>query len=178
MTAYYAMRNPIETTPPQTSAGQPIRARRRLLLGATGALPSVLTLSSGAQAAAASTLRCLASNEPAARFVPADDHWVRAQVPVATYNNRPAFCVTSPTNACVDYRQMAVPGTSWVVDGRTMTADAQTQMQAQPQKWYGLVYVDQTGNVATLDPSGDGNLVAVTDSCWNSILGGRTSSLG
>jgi hypothetical protein len=157
----------------------PSRARRRLLLAATGTLPSVLTLSSGAQAAATSTLRCLASNQPAQRFTPTDDNWVRAQVPVASYNARPAYCVTSPTNACVDNAHNATPGTRWVVDGNTMTVDQQTLMQVQNgQRSYGLVYVDQTGSITTLDPGSNGNLVPVTDSCWTSIVGGRTSSLG
>lgn len=161
------------------AAATPSRARRRLLLGA-GALPSVLTLSSGAQAAAASTLRCLATNQPAQRFVPNDDNWVRAQVPVATYNSsRPAYCVTSPTNACVDISQNAVPGSHWVVDGNTMTADTQNLLKVQSQqRSYGLVYVDQAGSIATLDPAGNGNLTPVTDSCWASIMGGRTTNLG
>jgi hypothetical protein len=156
----------------------PSAARRRLLLAATGTLPSVLTLSSGAQAAATSALRCLANNQPAARFTPTDDNWVRAQVPVASYNTRPAYCVTSPTNACVDGAQHAVPGTRWVVDGNTMTADPNTVMPVQSQRSYGLVYVDQSGSIATLDPGSNGNLVAVTDSCWTSIVGGRTTNLG
>ena len=179
------MRNPTDIVPqqpaePQASAGQPSRARRRLLLGATGALPTVFTLSSGAQAAVASNLRCLTppAQQPT-RFTPQDDNWVRAQVNVAAYENRPAYCITTPGNSCVDINNQAAPGSRWVVDGNTMTAGLQNNLQVLNERSYGLVYVDRTGSVQTLDThAGAASLTPVTDSCWTSVLGGRTSSLG
>lgn len=159
-------------------APAPSASRRRMLLAAGGALPSVLTLSSGAQAAAASSLRCLATNEPHARFVDTQDQWVRAQVPVGSYNTRTAYCVTSPSASCLDGSHNGMPGSNWVVDGNTMTVGLGTNVQGQNKTSYGLVYVDQTGSIMTINPGNDGNLTPVTKSCWTSVIGNGTTPLG
>jgi len=74
------MPNPTDIAPqPAAGPDRPSRARRRLLLGATGALPSVLTLSSGAAIAAASTVQCVFKNQQTPeRFTAVNDNWVRA----------------------------------------------------------------------------------------------------
>ena len=79
--ASYVMPNETQHTP---GAQAPSRSRRRMLLAATGALPSVLTLSSGA-ASAANYLACMLNqpNPMPQRFTPGEDNWVRAQVNVA-----------------------------------------------------------------------------------------------
>ena len=149
-----------------------------MLLAAGGALPSVLTLSSGAQAAAASSLRCLATNQPHQRFVDVQDQWVRAQVPVGSYNSRTAYCITTPSGGCLDSAHKGMPGSDWVVDGNTMTVGLGTNVQGQNKVSYGLVYVDQNGSITTLNPGSDGNLTPVTKSCWTSVIGSRTTNLG
>ena len=179
------MQTPIDpSAPPPVSTpaadASPSRTRRRLLLGATGALPSVLTLSSGAQAAVASNLRCLTPPpQMPTRFTPQDDNWVRAQVNVGAFENRPAYCISTPGNACVDSTMHAAPGSKWVVNGNTMTVGIQnSNFQVLNERSYGLVYIDSTGSIQTLDSQSSVNLQPVTDSCWTSLLGGRTSNLG
>jgi len=156
----------------------PSRSRRRMLLAAGGALPSVLTLSSGAVAAGGSNLVCLLnqSKQNPQRFTAGEDNWVRAQVNVAAYENRPAYCITTPSSSCVDGNNQAIPGSTWVVDGNNMTAGLQNNLQVLNTRAYGLVYVDNTGSIMTLDKHS--NLVAVQDSCLTSLLGGRTMNLG
>jgi len=175
------MQNPIDTTSPQTGAAQPSRARRKLLLGATGALPSVLTLSSGAQAAIASNLRCLTPpQQMPTRFLPQDDNWVRAQVHVGELHGRPAYCVAAQQDGCLDpmVPNHAAPGTPWIVDGQQMTAGMDTDLHVADDRAYGLVYVDRGGSITALDSRAGIGLQPVTDSCWVSVLGGRTSRLG
>jgi hypothetical protein len=46
------------------------------------------------------------------------------------------------------------------------------------RKHYGLVYVDQSGTVATLDPHGSLKLTPTSMSCWASVMGGQISKLG
>ena len=169
------MSNETEKDPP---APGPSPSRRRMLLAAGGALPSVLTLSSGASAAAASSLRCLATNQPHQRFTDVQDNWVRAQVPVGSYQSRTAYCVTSPSASCLDNSRKGMPGSNWVVDGNTMTVGLGSNVQGQNKTSYGLVYVDQTGSITTLNPGNDGNLVPVTQSCWTSVIGTRATNLG
>src|SRR6266576_1111889 len=73
---------------PETTAGSNSRddakraTRRRLLLGAAAALPSVYTLKSGAQTAVASAIACTTRPAPLGlqRFTAADDTWVRKHV--------------------------------------------------------------------------------------------------
>lgn len=149
-----------------------------MLLAAGGALPSVLTLSSGAASAASSHLVCLLNqpNPPPQRFTPGEDNWVRAQVNVAAYENRPAYCITTPSSNCVDGMNHAIPGSTWVVDGNKMTAGMQNNLQVLNQRAYGLVYVNNSGSIMTLDKQS--NLYAIQDSCWTSMMGGRSMNLG
>src|SRR5437899_9197478 len=75
-------------TVPENTAGSNPRddakraTRRRLLLGAAAALPSVYTLKSGAQTAVASAIACTTRPAPLGlqRFTAADDMWVRKHV--------------------------------------------------------------------------------------------------
>lgn len=180
------------------------KARRRLILAAGAALPSILTLSSGAQAAAASNIVCLArEGTPPPRFVDDGDYartndgWLRAPVNFGQYDGTPANCVTSPQSSCIafspqrDASSLPVPpaggpvtsaedGSIWMVQGNRMTSSRHTPITnvSLGKKHYGLVYVDQTGTVATLDPNGAPSLHAVTTSCWASMMGGRISKLG
>src|SRR5438270_10794678 len=81
----------------------PNKARRRLILAAGAALPSVYTLSSGAQTALVSNLSCWAKTPtPPARFTPTDDDWYRAPVYTGDYDGTPAYCVSVPQSACLD----------------------------------------------------------------------------
>jgi hypothetical protein len=67
-----------------------------------------------------------------------------------------------------------------MVQGNRMTSNANTPIThvSLAQKHYGLVYVDETGSVATLDPNGALGLHPTTTSCWASITGGHISKLG
>jgi hypothetical protein len=163
-------------------SGHPSAGRRRLLRGAAGALPSVLTLASGAAVAAGSTLSCFGRTDSAdlpERFSPTDDHWVRAQTRVAQYQNRHAYCITSPSNACVDGSNQVIPGSTWSVDGANMTAGmGQNDLIPLSDRAYGLVYIDSRGSITTLNSTSSINLQPVTDSCWTSMLGNRTVNLG
>lgn len=173
----------------------PSKARRRFLLAAGAALPSVYTLSSGAQTAIASNLACWAKEPQSAppRFTSTNDNWLRAQVYTGNLDGAPADCVSSPQGDCVG-RPMgrrfdpnappvggnAEDGSVWIVQGNRVTSGPTVQITkagvGPPQ--YGLVYVDQTGSVATLDPKWTGDLHMVTQSCWTSVMGGRVSKLG
>jgi hypothetical protein len=197
---------------PETAAGADLRAestakaRRRLILAAGAALPSVLTLSSGAAQAATSNVVCMArQGTPPPRFVDdgdfarTKDGWLRAPVNFGAYDGTPANCVTSPQSSCIAYapprdpNSLPIPspsgagpvtnaedGSVWIVQGNRMTSNVHTPITqvSLGKKHYGLVYVDQTGTVATLDPNGAPSLTAVTTSCWNSIMGNRVSKLG
>jgi hypothetical protein len=173
----------------------PSKARRRFLLAAGAALPSVYTLNSGAQTAIASNLACWAKEPkaPPVRFTSSNDNWLRAQVYTGDYNGTPADCVSSPQAECIarsmgrrfDPNAPAVSdnagdGSVWIVQGNRVTSGPTVQITkaglGPPQ--YGLVYVDETGSVATLDPKWTGDLRMVTQSCWTSVLGGRVSKLG
>src|SRR5258708_6039125 len=82
----------------------PSRARRRLILGAGAALPSVYTLTSGAQTAAASVLHCTVANPPSnlQRFTLADDQWYRNKTYAGKQGFDPAYCVSSGSLSCTD----------------------------------------------------------------------------
>lgn len=169
-----------DTPPPEPTA---LRAsRRRLLLGATGALPSVLTLSSGAQAAILSHLSCI--KPPAQmpeRFTPTDDGWVRAQVQVGNYQGMQAYCITTPNSGCVDMANpsRAAQGSEWIVGGSPMTSSSLSQVNVSSgQHAYALVYVDQHGAMTMINPRENTNFVPVADSCWTSVIGGSVSKLG
>lgn len=166
------------------------KARRRLILAAGAALPSIWTLSSGAQTAAASNRLCWThQSEPTpARFTPSSDTWYRAPVYVGDHNGTPAYCVSPRQSECADGATDSVrtnppaslvgpqagnarEGSAWIVNGTRVTAGPGTQItnvgRGPPQ--YALVYVDQTGTISTLDPTRAGNVNAVTFSCWASV---------
>jgi hypothetical protein len=181
------------------SAVGPQTARRRLMLGAAAALPSVFTLSSGAQAAAASSARCLAQDNPS-RDNPIDfrirndtskapaltmdrDEWLRKQVYYGRSNGGPAYCAMDKQSACIDpnNRALAAKGSVWIVNGERVTVGQQQdtirQISSGPQA-YALVYVDERGTTATLDPGTMKQVQPIKETCWTSVLGGRTSLLG
>ena len=160
----------------------PSRSRRRLLLGATSALPSVLTLSSGAQAAVLSNLRCIQDNSQATppRFTSSDDGWTRARVDVGQFQGQSAYCITTPGSACKDpiHPQVAAQGSEWVVGGGTVTAGPLSQVTLNNgQQAYALVYIDRHGAITTLDTH-DWEMHPVRDSCWASVAGTASSRLG
>ena len=184
----------------------PNRTRRRLILAAGAALPSVYTLSSGAQTAAASNLVCLAKQGGPlpVRFTSDDDYvrwpdgWLRSPVNFGDYDGAPADCVTSPQTSCSEFSPggprsgslgaadptgagtNATDGSVWIVQGQRVVSNPNVPIRniRLGRKHYGLVYVDQSGTVATLDPNGAFNLSPVKTSCWASMMGGRISRLG
>ncbi len=204
---------PEDTLAGNASATGANTVRRRLMLGAAAALPSVYTLTSGAQTAMASNLRCWARNTngrvahdgggytstagtresaPTAgfegdfatqRFTLAGDEWLRKRVYYGSSAGQPAFCAMDDQYACIDPKNPnnGAEGSVWIVNGSRVTvgpAVAITQVSSTPHA-YGLVYVDQHGTVARLDPEVTHQLRPVTGACWASILGGRvTHDLG
>jgi hypothetical protein len=204
----------------------PNHTRRRLILAAGAALPSVYTLSSGAQTAGASNLACLAKQGTApARFVSQEDYarwpdnWLRAPVSYGDYDGATADCVTTPQSACTAFTPVgsggasgetpgpgaaftpvgsggapggsktgdnlgpgtnAADGSVWIVQGQRMVSSRNVPVKNVKlgRKHYGLVYVDQTGTIATLDPQGSLKLSPTSMSCWASINGGHISKLG
>jgi hypothetical protein len=182
------------------NSDHPSAARRRLILAAGAALPSVYTLTSGAQTAAASSLRCLinGTETPPARFTPAEDNWVRAKVYVGKSDDgRAAYCVSAPQNACISTldADKGADGSVWIVMdrgvwgvgpgvsqvyGSRVIAGPNTQItnvrRANPA--YGTIFVDEQGTFMTLDPNGRQDLRPVAQSCFTSLIGGRTTKLG
>jgi hypothetical protein len=193
---------PESTEVADSSAAGPSKARRRLLFAAGAALPSICTLGSGAAAAATSNLVCLTKQgPPPIRFKQDDDYvrwpdgWVRAPVSVGEYDGTPADCVMTPQASCTDSFSRPVAngsggegtpvhnaqdGSVWIVQGNRVISSPHVPITnvSLGRKHYGLVYVDQTGTIATLDPNGRANLSAVTTSCWASMAGGNVSKLG
>jgi hypothetical protein len=168
-------------------------------------LPSIYTLSSGAGTAAASNVVCHATKGAApARFTSESDFtgrsdgWVRAPVSVGEYDGTPADCVMSPQSACSDGApgaardaatslmpaeasySKAQDGSVWIVQGNRVVSSPHVPItKVNPgSKHYGLVYVDETGTVSTLDPQGKPDLKPVTASCWASMTAGHKSKLG
>jgi hypothetical protein len=196
MTDATGMHQVPESTVADSRTASPSIARRRLILAAGAALPSIYTLSSGAQTAVASNLVCIAkqgTHPP--RFTSTADNWVRSPVTVGDYDGTPADCVTSPQSACSDspsnWRGVANPlaepaaseaqrGSVWIVQGNRVVASPGVHItNIDPRrKHYGLVYVDQAGTVSTLDPNGALHLSPATTSCWASVTAGRVSKLG
>ncbi|MEP7276859.1 MAG: hypothetical protein ABI812_10920 [Betaproteobacteria bacterium] len=165
------------------AAAGPNAARRRLMLGAGAIVPSVLTLSSGAAIAAASSTHCLntAAGTPPQRFTGSQDKWFRAQVYDGKATGKSAHCVTTPQTTCTDGNGGGQPGSIWVKDdGSRMMAGPGNDVKnvTSAPKSYGLVYVDQQGTVNTLDPNGNPALSYASIACYNSVLGTRISKLG
>jgi hypothetical protein len=178
-----------------SEAPSPSKGRRRFIWAAGAALPSIYTLSSGAQAAIASNLACWAREpQPApARFTPNTDNWLRASVYTGEYDGTPAYCVSSHQPDCIGRQLLglrtnpndpgsdnAQDGSTWIVHGQRVTSSPAVQITkvgVRPSQ-YGTVYVDQTGTVLTLDPRSTADLHVVSNSCWTSVLGGRISKLG
>ena len=154
------------------------------------------TLSSGARTAVASNLRCWnraqahggrelvgtpGADDEAARFSMANDEWLRKQV-YTGMGGGTAYCAMSNQAACIDpaHPTKAAQGSVWIVNGERIVAGAGIeidQVSASPQA-YGLVFVDQQGTIATLDPERTADLRPVKEPCWTSMLGGRVSNLG
>ena len=161
--------------------------RRRFLLGAAAALPSVYTLTSGAQTAVASGLSCLTRGAQAnpTRITTAPDTWYRSQVKAGSAGQsttKNAFCIMDNQNACADALKpdWSASQSYWYVNGqRTMVPQGEVRnIQGGRTTAYGLVYVDQKGTVATLDPMLQPGLQPATNSCMNSIIGSAISKLG
>jgi len=197
---------PGSTVAADSRTAGPSKGRRRLILAAGAVLPSVYTLSSGAGTAAASNTVCRAKGgTPPARFTSEGDYvrmpdgWVRAPVDVGEFQGSPADCVSTPQSACADFSSATIArtgpnlssttegtvssqeGSVWIVRGQRMVSSSHVRIEniSPLQKQYGLVYVDQTGTVSTLDPDGGGGgLKPVTASCWASMTGGSKSKLG
>jgi hypothetical protein len=164
---------PSDTLPAVDAASlpQPSPLRRRLLLGA-GALPSVLTLSSGAMAAVGSTCVRPPARAPQ-QFTTHEDGWVRAIVREGDQGSMTAYCVSSRQSDCVDgfNADHAGDGSRWLVTGTgdRMTATDFSPVRLHNRRAYGLVYVDSEGTIATLDPTSHPGLSPVTQSCWTSL---------
>lgn len=169
---------------PQDALGRddaPNRTRRRLIVGAASVLPTVYTLSSGAQTATASNARCLRDPplEPE-RFAPTRDEWLRAPVYVGSYQGQAAYCITSPQELCVDVwnPNQAATGSQWIVDGSIVTAGPGTTIDlSKAGRQYGLIYVDREGTIAALDPSAAPDIQPSTASCWASVMGSWNAKL-
>ena len=163
------------------AAPGPDLRRRRLLLGA-GALPSVLTLSSGAMAAVGSSTCVVPPPNPPQEFTMWQDHWVRTPVREGDYERQTAYCVSAPQAHCVDNfnPDHAGAGSEWRVlgAGETMSANDFSPVRLHNRHAYGLVYVDREGTIATLDPHAAPDLSPVTQSCWTSLTGTRGLRLG
>jgi hypothetical protein len=172
--------------------------RRRLILGTAAVLPSVYTLSSGAQMAVTSSQKCWnrvshngngrivaardgSDGEEVEQVTTSNDKYLRKQVYTGTSGGQPAYCAMMNQASCIDPDNpgKAAAGSVWVVDGQRVVAGVGAtidNVSLMPQG-YGLVYVDPNGTVATLDPGVSQQLRPVTEPCWNSIIGGRRSSL-
>jgi len=167
--------------------------RRRLLVTAIGALPSVYTLASGAHTAASSHLACWAqqplTNPP--RFTTGTDTWLRSKVYCGSYDGHPAYCVSNPQNSCVDalHSSKGGDGSAWIYNNSNYGGSSgdmrivvgqghQVTNVSHTPPTHGLVYVDQNLTLTTLDPNGKSYLHPVSASCWTSIMGGKTTNLG
>jgi hypothetical protein len=188
-----------EEVPAEPGRSTSSAVRRRLVFGVAAVLPSVYTLSSGAQTAAASNLRCwdrvqhtggrdlggigVMDFEETQRFSTVHDGWLRKEVYTGLSGGQPAYCAMTTQSACLDPIDptKAAAGSTWIVNGERVVVGAGgmtvEHVGAAPQA-YGLVYVDPSGVVATLDPDRSLRLRPVREPCWNSILGGRVSILG
>lgn len=163
-----------ESAKDSTSRPSASPSRRRLLLGAVAVLPSVYTLSSGAQTALTSA--------NVLRFTTADDTWYRNKVYTGKMGSDKVDCVNSIQTSCYDalHPTKAASGSVWIHNGQRVVAGNGTtinNLSSTPSD-YGLVYVDSKGTIRTLDPNGNTALHPVTDSAWTSIAVSSTSLLG
>ena len=168
------------------SSAAPSPARRRLLLGAAAVLPSVYTLTSGAQTASISAFACVAAAPPAnlPRFTASSDAWVRKKVYAGKLANNTADCVTWNQASCVNplSPDKAADGSIWISNGTRVVAGPGSNiahLSSAPTP-YGLVYVDAKGVIQpTLDPNGNPSLKPATTSCAASLgLSSAKSLLG
>ncbi len=171
----------------------PTTARRRLMIAASAVLPSVYTLSSGAQTAAASNVRCWSRADEAGpddRFAERPDGWLRKAVFQGKHRENTVFCVMSDQSECLDPKipNHAAPGSVWVftdhlqdqriVVGPGISVNQVNSGSNVSSHAYALLYVDQTGSFITLDPQSPHQLRPVRETCWDSIIGTRSSNLG
>jgi len=159
--------------PDAAIAAEALRAkRRRLLISAGVALPSVLTLTSGASVAYASTL--------VARFTTTSDQYYRLPVYEGKAKGHTVHCVNTPQNACTDGIGNAADSSIWITgDGSRMVAGPYSKVDVSGgRKAYGLVYIDKKGTIATLDPNGNPDLFFATTAAVESIMGANFSKLG
>jgi len=164
-----------ETSAADASAAAHRAKRRRMLLAAGAAVPTVLTLTSGASVSAAS----LAPT----RFTTAPDKFYRMPVydGKTKTGNKTVHCVNTPQSKCTDGNGKAPDGSVWVQNDGTRSVTgpfSQVNNVTSSQKSYGLVYVDKKGTIITLDPNGDTSLVTTTQSGMDSIIGAQISKLG
>jgi hypothetical protein len=161
------------------------RRRRRLIVGAVSVVPTAYTMTSGAAAAVASNLTCLAAHENAdpPRFVRTDDRWLRAPVQNGHFEQRSTFCINTPQDGCTDLLNpnQAGQGSQWVIDGvdnNTLIAGQSTPIQVGGGRSYGLVYVNDDGTVTAMDPGYGGDMYPTTKTCWASVHASQDFKLG
>jgi hypothetical protein len=187
MTDATEVRDPIKDQAESTTpgAGGPQTARRRLMLGAAAALPSVFTLTSGAQTAVASNLRCLAKgsldSQSVSRLTLTKDEWLRKEVYFGVENGHEAYCAMDDQALCLEPMNPSKPaiGSVWIRGSDRVTVGPQvsiTQISSKPQA-HALVFVNEDGTIITLDPTAE-RMHPVMETCFTSILGGRLSPLG
>lgn len=169
-----------------TSPPGPATARRRLMLGAVGVLPSVVTLQSGAQTAATSSLRCWAkdlSTDPPDRYTLVPDGWLRKKVYLGKYQGKPAICTMWEQAACVDdgKEHKGAEGSTWVTNSERVIVGRQgsgIEHISHSPEVLALVYVDHTGSKFALEPDEDNKLRPVRETCWTSMIGDKGTQLG
>ena len=159
-------------------------ARRRLMLGAAAVLPSVITLPSGAQTAAASNAHCWGKDvsDPPDRYTRAPDGWLRKQVYVGKYEGETAICTMWEQASCVDDRKErhGADGSTWATNFKRVVVGKGSGVEhvSDTPEVYALVYVDQTGSKFALEPNPENTLRPVRESCWTSMIGDKGSMLG
>lgn len=179
----HARQDAAKATP--ANSGNVATARRRLMLGAAFVVPSVITLPSGAQTAAASNLKCWAkelSDDPPERFTRVPDGWLRKQVYVGKYHGQTAICTMWDQAGCVDERKerQGAEGTTWATTHERVVVGkgAGIEHVSDSPELLALVYVDRTATKFALEPDEEKTLRPVRETCWTSMIGDRGSTLG